>query len=117
MVGDGGLVNHFMDGETPVGGFETIDPETRRVWLEAMEPIEPIYYIGQSASAIFFQNAKYDSLVTEEDALAYQAAGNERKKVQWYDSGHGLPTQAYLDMVAWLAEQIGIDATKFKLTN
>lgn len=117
MVGDGGLVNHFMDGETPVGGFETIDPETRRVWLEAMEPIEPIYYIGQSASAIFFQNAKYDSLVTEEDALAYQAAGNEPKKVQWYDSGHGLPTQAYLDMVAWLAEQIGIDATKFKLTN
>lgn len=117
MVGDGGLVNHFTDGETPVGGFETIDPATRRAWLEAMEPIEPIHFIGHSTSSLFFQNAKFDALVTEGDALAYQAAGPGPKKVTWYESNHGLPTQAYTDMAAWLAEQIGIDATKFRLSN
>ena len=118
MVGDGGLVNHFMDGDIPVGGFETVDPAMRESWLEAMQPIEPIHYVGQaSASALFFQNAKYDTSVSEEDALAYQAAGSEPKQVQWYDSGHGLPTQAYVDMVNWLAEQIGIDASKFRLSN
>lgn len=115
MVGDGGLVNHFTDEEgQPVGGFEQFDPERRELWLEAMEDIEPIHYVGHaSASSLFFLNAYYDTSVTEEDALAYQAAGSEPKQVQWYDSGHGLPAQAYVDMVAWLAEQIGIDPTKF----
>jgi predicted esterase len=118
MVGDGGLVNHFTDGNQPVGGFETIDPVARERWLEAMEPIEPIYYVGHaSRSALFFQNARYDGSVTEEDALAYQAAGSEPKKVQWYDSGHGLPSQAYIDMVHWLGEQIGIDSAAFTLSN
>jgi poly(3-hydroxybutyrate) depolymerase len=114
MVGDGGLVNHFMDEDRPVGGFETIDPEARERWLEAMEPIEPIHFVGQaSPSALYFQNARNDRSVSEEDALAYQAAGSEPKKIQWYDSGHGLPTQAYLDMIDWLAEEVGIEAANF----
>jgi uncharacterized protein len=118
MVGDGGLVNHFTDASGPTGGFEQFDPNTRERWLEAMEPIEPIHYVGHaSASALFFQNARYDGSVTEEDALAYQAAGSEPKKVQWYESGHGLPEQAFVDMVAWLAEQIGIDRTQFRLSS
>ena len=117
MVGDGGLVNHFSDGENPVGGFETIDKDARERWLAAMEPIEPIHFVGRaSPSAIFFQNARHDTSVTEKDALAYQAAGSEPKQVQWYNSGHGLPTQAYLDMASWMAEQIGIDASSFTLS-
>jgi dienelactone hydrolase len=118
MVGDGGLVNHFTDDGEPIGGFEQIDSVQRESWLEAMDPIEPIHYVAHaSPAALFFQNARYDTSVSEEDALAYQAAGSEPKKVQWYDSGHGLPTQAYIDMVAWLAEQIGIDPAKFHLSN
>ena len=117
MVGDGGLVSHFMDEDGPVGGFETIDPEARERWLEAMEPIEPIHFVGRaSPSALYFQNARNDRSVAEEDALAYQSAGSEPKKIEWYDSGHGLPTQAFVDMVHWLAEQIGIDAGKYRLS-
>ena len=115
MVGDGGLVNHFMDGDRPVSGFESVPSAARDAWLKAMEPIEPIHFVSHaSPSALFFQNARRDTLVSEADALAYQAAGSEPKRVEWYDSGHGLPTQAYFDMVNWLDEQIGIDATKFK---
>ena len=117
MVGDGGLVNHFTDDGEPLGGFEQFDPARREQWLEAMEPIEPIHYVRHAApSALFFQNAHHDRLVTEEDALAYQAAGSEPKKIEWYDSGHGLPLEAYVDMVDWLAQQIGIDPTKFSLS-
>ena len=118
MVGDGGLVNHFTEEDGATGGFEQFDPATREQWLAAMEPIEPIHYVGHaSPSALYFQNARYDSSVTEEDALAYQAAGSEPKKVQWYESGHGLPEQAFVDMAAWLAEQIGIDPAKFRLSS
>jgi poly(3-hydroxybutyrate) depolymerase len=117
MVGDGGLVNHFMDEDRPVGGFETLEPAAREHWLKAMEPIEPIHFVGHaSPSALYFQNARNDRSVSEEDALAYQAAGSEPKKVQWYDSGHGLPGEAFVDMVTWLAEQIGIDAAKYRLS-
>lgn len=115
MVGDGGLVAHFTEQGQPVGGFETISPEARERWLNAMESIEPIHFVGHaSPSALFFQNARFDTSVAEADALAYQAAGSEPKKVEWYDSGHGLPSQAYTDMVKWMAEQIGIDATQFR---
>jgi uncharacterized protein len=114
MVGDGGLVNHFMQDGEPIGGFETIDPEARENWLDAMEPIEPIHYVGHATpSALFFINARHDQLVSEEDALAYQAAGSEPKKVQWYESGHGLPPQAFVDLADWLGEQIGIDSSQF----
>ena len=117
MVGDGGLVNHFTEEGKPVGGFETIAPEARERWLEAMQPIGPILYISHaSPSALFFQNARFDSSVAEADALTYQAAGSEPKKIEWYDSGHGLPAQAYIDMVNWMADQIGIDATQFRLS-
>jgi len=115
MVGDGGLVTHFTDGDEPVSGFETVPTGMRETWLQAMEPIDSIHYVGHaSPSSLFFQNARYDSLVTEEDAMAYQETGSEPKKVEWYDSGHGLPAQAYIDMVDWLAEQIGIDASKYQ---
>lgn len=64
MVGDGGLVNHFTDEGKPIGWFETIDPAARERWLDAMEPIEPIHYVGHaSPSALFFQNARYDNLL------------------------------------------------------
>ena len=117
MVGDGGLVNHFTDNGQPLGWLENLSSSDREVWLHAMNPIEPINFVGQaSPSALFFQNARRDSLVAEEDALEYQAAGSEPKRVEWYDSDHGLPPQAYSDMVDWLAGQIGIDATKFKRT-
>jgi predicted esterase len=104
----------FTDGDTPIGGFETIGPAARERWLKAMEPIEPIYFVSHaSPSALFFQNAQHDMSVSEEDALAYQTAGSEPKQVKWYNSGHGLPPQAFVDMVNWLGEQIGINATKF----
>jgi dienelactone hydrolase len=118
MVGDGGLVHHFMENGEPAGGFQRVDPEARQRWLEAMEPIEPIYYVSHAApSALFFQNARRDESVTEADALAYQAAGSEPKRVEWYDSGHDLPDQAYADVIRWLGEQIGIDSSKFSGTN
>ena len=117
MVGDGGLVDHFMENGEPTGGFQRFDAESRRRWLEAMEPIEPIHYVGHaSPSALFFQNARRDQSVTEADALAYQAAGSEPKRVEWYDSGHDLPEQAYADVIRWLGERIGIDSSKFSGT-
>jgi dienelactone hydrolase len=115
MVGDGGWVDHLT---TPAGerlpDLRDLPDEQWARWLAAMRPIEPIRFVGHAApAALFFLNARHDTSVTREDAEAYQAAGSDPKQVAWYASGHGLPRQAYLDLVAWLAEQIGIDPAAY----
>ena len=118
-VGAGGLIDHFCD-KTRKPYFCPVEPLTlelrRERWLKAMEPIEPIHFVGHAApAALFFQNARHDTSVEEGDALRYQQAGSEPKRVKWYDSGHDLPTEAILDQVEWLQLQIGIDASSFQI--
>jgi predicted esterase len=115
MVGDGGLVSHF----TTAGGalpseLNSLTEEERQSWLALMEPIEPIRFVGRAApNRLFFQNALRDEAVARDDALAYQAAGSEPKRVEWYQSGHFLPEEAFQRMAEWLRDQIGIDASQF----
>jgi len=79
-----------------------------------MKPIEPIRFVGRGAPArLFFQNALRDQAVARDDALAYQAAGSEPKRIEWYESDHFLPDEAFQHMVEWLADEIGIDASQF----
>ncbi len=115
MVGDGGLVSHFTatDG-TPLTELNRLPQEQRETWLELMEPIEPIRFVGRAAPAhLFFQNALRDEAVSREDALAYQAAGSEPKQLEWYESSHFLPDEAFQRLAAWLGTEIGIDASRF----
>ena len=120
MVGDGGLVAHYTTADGTF--FTDVQPlsvnqlslDQKESWLALMAPIEPIRFIGRAApAALFFQNGLHDELVPREDALAYQAAGSEPKRIEWYDSNHGLSDQAYHDLIDWLETQIGIDASRF----
>jgi uncharacterized protein len=115
MVGDGGIVPHFTDsGGAPLSELERLPDEQRETWLALMKPIEPICFIGRAApGSLFFQNALRDEAVTQDDALAYQAAGSAPKKIEWYESGHFLPDEAFQHMADWLGTEIGIDATQF----
>lgn len=100
-VGDGGLISHFTGEEDRSG------PPER--WLAAMEPIEPLRWVGHAApSALLFQSGRQDDLVPPADARRYQEAGSQPKTVKWYDSGHRLPEQAIEDQLAWLRERIGL---------
>jgi predicted esterase len=115
MVGDGGIVSHFTESDgTPLSELERLPDEQRETWLALMEPIEPIRFIGRAApGSLFFQNALRDEAVARDDALAYQAAGSKPKRIEWYESGHFLPDEAFQHMADWLGIEIGIDATQF----
>jgi uncharacterized protein len=107
-VGDGGLISHFTGAEDPPVP-PGISADQWRRWRAAMEPIEPIRFVGQAAPAsIYFQSGSTDRLVPPADALAYHAAAGEPKKVSWYQAGHGLNQQAGHDMYAWLSEKVGL---------
>jgi len=110
IVGDGGVVTHFRSD----GALERLSPAVRQRWLDAMEPIEPINFVGMAAPApLLFQNGRLDQFVRVHDAEKYQNAGSEPKTIRWYDAGHGLPEEAFLFQAEWLEMHIGIDASLY----
>jgi uncharacterized protein len=115
MVGDGGIVSHFTAADgTPLSELNSLPDEKRQAWLAFMEPIEPIRFVGRATpGSLFFQNALRDQAVMQDDALAYQAAGSGPKRIEWYESDHFLPDEAFQHMVDWLGTEIGLDASLF----
>ncbi len=112
-VGDGGLAAHVAGPDDANGGYQRLSPEQRAAWLHAMEPIEPVRFVGMAApSALFFQAGRNDQIIPVEDAERFIGAGSEPKRVAWYDAGHGLNPTAFHDQALWLEERIGIDAAK-----
>jgi dienelactone hydrolase len=109
VVGDGGIVAHFSGADDVGGPLDTMAPERRDAWLAAMEPIEPIYYVGQAGVPILFQSGQRDELVPPADAAALHPAANELATVTWYDAGHGLNREARCDAAVWLGEHLGFD--------
>ena len=92
-----------------------LPPEEEAQWLAAMEPIEPIKYVGYAGpAALFFQAAQLDQFITKENALRFQQAGSEPKKISWYDSSHSMNEAVIREQVVWLQTQIGIDSQVFK---
>ena len=106
-VGDGGLVAHFTGAEDPPIPQGVSDSAWQR-WRAAMDPIEPIHYVGHANAPVYFQNGEQDRLVPPADARVYQAAAASHKKISWYPAGHGLNEQANVDMYDWLHDRIGL---------
>jgi dipeptidyl aminopeptidase/acylaminoacyl peptidase len=103
VVGDGGLVSHFTLTSDPTLPWARVPPIQRRAWVSAMEPIEPIYYVGHAApTSLLFQNGLEDGLVPPNAALQYQHAGSEPKEARWYRAGHSLNPEAECDQLEWL---------------
>ena len=75
-----------------------------------LSPVDPIHYVSHAKpSALFFQFARRDRFITEQQAIEYQQAGSEPKLVKWYDTGHELnDLEALRDRAEWLRKEIGI---------
>jgi hypothetical protein len=111
-VGDGGIVEHFTGPEDGHAPLTFLSPARRRTWLRAMEPIEPIYFIGHAAPAdLLLQSADFDEAVSEADALRYQELASEPKEVRWYASGHFLPDEARCDAAIWLRTRLAFGSS------
>jgi uncharacterized protein len=107
-VGDGGLVAHFTGAEDPPYP-DGLSSEQWVRWRAAMEPIEPMRFVGHAAAAsIYFQSGEQDLLVPPADARRLHAAAGKSMKVSWYPAGHGLNADATADMLSWLEDRIAL---------
>jgi uncharacterized protein len=114
-VGDGGLVSHFTGPDDTAGPLQALPAQDRERWLEAMRPIEPIYFIGQATpAALLFLAGTKDESVPPEDARRFHRAASQPKQVRWYEAGHFLNCTARKDMMVWLARHIRINPARSK---
>jgi dienelactone hydrolase len=111
-VGDGGLVTHLTGPEDADGPLSRLPAARRKSWLAAMEPIEPLKWIGSAEAPILFQSGRHDEAVPPADAREFHQAAREPKDVRWYDSGHFLPPEAMCDAARWLQEEIAVAGDK-----
>jgi dienelactone hydrolase len=110
LVGDAGLAAHFTqpDGKRFPKPPHLSDAQWCR-WFAAMEPLASTRFIGSAAPArVLFLWGRQDRAVPPYLADQLYRAAGETKEARWYDSGHGLPPMAYLDMIDWMSKQIGI---------
>lgn len=84
-------------------------PEQFEKAATVLAVVDPIHYIRQAApAALLFQNGRADDIVPAECAQAYQDAGSQPKTCRWYEAGHDLDIQAFVDRAEWLREKLGI---------
>ena len=113
IVGDGGLVAHMTEDDgTPTGPLSSVPEPRSRAWLDAMRPIEPLLYVGDSDAAFLFLNGRHDTQVDVVDAEELHAAAGNNSEVRWYDSGHDLTADAFRYQFEWVGEHTGLDAER-----
>ncbi|MBO0953051.1 alpha/beta hydrolase family protein [Fibrella forsythiae] len=110
-VADGGFVSHFSSTTALTGDQLSLEGPARKRWLAAQLPIEPIRFIHRTPGAgLLLQSARQDEAVAAADAEALHRAAPAGTLIKWYDAGHRLNAQAYLDQLAWFHQQLGTRA-------
>lgn len=111
IVADGGLVAHFTGGVGATYLFDRQPADVRQRWTAAMAPVEPARFIHRAPPAsILFQNGRQDEVVPPVLAQALHAAARGTIEVRWYDAGHRLNTQSFVDQLEWLHREVGMRA-------
>jgi dienelactone hydrolase len=108
--GNGGLVAHVATlGDA--GPLASLAPGARDAWINAMEPIEPVYFVGNAAAPVLFQAGTLDTVTTPAESARFVSAGNAQSKVDWYETAHGLSDDASCDAAKFLGDHLGFDGS------
>lgn len=81
--------------------------EKEKVMAE-LAAVDPIATIAKAQGSFLFQFGTDDPFVPRALADAFYAAAPEKKKLLFYEAGHGLNTQSVEDRVQWLTAGLGL---------
>ena len=73
--------------------------------------VDGVNFVGNAPpSAILFQFARRDEVITAHDAELFFKAAREPKEIRWYDGTHEFNKQALIDRASWLADHLRFSA-------
>jgi pimeloyl-ACP methyl ester carboxylesterase len=103
-------LTHAMEHNSDQGAIafqELATPEQRKAYVDALEPIDALHYVGHAAPAkLLFQFARRDEFITPWDAAAYILEASDPKEVKWYDTDHSFNEEARRDRGEWLGRTL-----------
>jgi len=86
-----------------------MEGEARQTFIHQFRSLDPITHIpGLSPAPILFQFGLDDPHVPKERAEEFFNAAHQPKEIKWYESGHGLNSDATQDRKHWLKEKLDI---------
>lgn len=89
---------------------ECLTNEQMENYLHTTASLDALHYISRAGpSALFFQFARHDELISERAALEYLQVASEPKLIKWYEAQHHnlfINKAALRDRVEWLEEQL-----------
>ncbi|HRD60731.1 MAG TPA: alpha/beta fold hydrolase [Nocardioides sp.] len=86
-----------------LGGAALVDYAARFAGLD------PVEHVGRLGGRVLFQWAGKDTFVSEATRAAYAAANPRARSLLYDDAEHQLGDRAAVDLVGFLAEQLGLD--------
>ncbi|MBB6097164.1 dienelactone hydrolase [Deinobacterium chartae] len=112
VVGGAGVVSyHTGEDGVPGSALRDLAPARRQAWVEAMQPLEPVHFVGQARAELLLQNGRADPLVKSSDAARLHSAAGARATVEWYETGHAFPREARASQLRWLSERLALDVS------
>ena len=115
LLGNGGIVERFTDEVgAPSWPLTNKSDEEVRAWLEAMLPIEPIRFVGDSTAEILFMSGDKDPLIPPVEAERFFEAGPPGSELIWMDEAHDIPFEDMDVHNNWLGDRLGVDPARLE---
>ncbi|MGZ4159581.1 MAG: alpha/beta hydrolase family protein [Neobacillus sp.] len=91
-----------------------LTPERFEYFISNLQKLDAIHYVKNAAPAsVYFQFAKNDVFIGQDQSSAYFSAASSPKKISWYETDHLFTDceEAFQDRLEWLCEHIstGVD--------
>jgi dienelactone hydrolase len=111
-LGNSGLVErHIDENGDPTHHLDDLTDEEVETWVQAMLPIEPARFIGDSGAAILFLNGRNDPIIPTAEAERFHAAAPSGD-VRWTNVGHDVSFEDLLFHNSWLGTNLGLDTER-----
>lgn len=110
-MGDPGYVSHFRNADGSWSKYFPSDLPQAQVarWMQSLDVLDARAWLAQSrVRHLLLQSATKDEAVPQHAAEALHAAAPARAAHCWYDSGHRLQPQAFVDQLTHFAKPLGL---------
>jgi dienelactone hydrolase len=106
----------FFDDPVLAPFMKGFTAEQKQKYADAIQPIEPIRFVGNSSPAsLFFQFAQYDRYISEPAANRFFDAAGQPKNIKWYFCSHEFnDPESRTDRLEWISRQLEVHVKKVR---